>query len=75
MEKRPSPNGVGEIFVIQDDTGREQAVSDAYFVPANINLIADRELGFSETQEEKDGGVLYWGNASSDPGMPDVRRR
>jgi hypothetical protein len=75
LERRPSPTGIGEIFVIQDDTGREQAVSDAYFVPANINLIADRELGFSETQQEKDGGTLYWGNASSDPGMPDIRRR
>jgi hypothetical protein len=50
-------------------------VSDVYFVPANINLIADRELGFSETKEEKDGGNLYWGNAARDPGMPDLRRK
>lgn len=74
FEKRPSPNG-GEIFITQDDVGREQMVSDVYFVPANINLIADRELGFSETKEEKDGGNLYWGNAATDPGMPDLRRR
>lgn len=74
FEKRPSPNG-GEIFVTQDDNGREQMISDVYFVPANINLIADKELGFSETKQEKDGGNLYWGSASSDPGMPDLRRR
>jgi hypothetical protein len=74
-EKRPSPTGVGEMFVVQDDTGREQVVSDIYFVPANINLVADRELNFSETPEEKDGGNLYWGKSSNDPGMPDLRRR
>jgi hypothetical protein len=50
-------------------------VSDIYFVPASINLVADKELNFSETPEEKDGGNLYWGKASSEPGMPDLRRR
>ena len=74
FEKRPAPNG-GELFVIQDDLGREQIVSDIYFVPGNINLVADRELNFSETKEEKDGGNLYWGNAATEPGMPDLRRR
>ena len=74
FEKRPAPNG-GELFVTQDDTGREQIISDVYFVPANINLVADRELNFSETPEQKDGGNLYWGNASNEPGMPDLRRR
>lgn len=75
MEKKMAPNGVGEIFVVLDDLGREQSVSDAYFVPGNINLIADRELGFSENQQDRDGGNLYWGSASSDPGMPDIRKR
>lgn len=74
FERKSAPNG-GELFVTQDDNGREQVVSDVYFVPANINLIADKELNFSESKEEKDGGNLYWGNASSDPGMPDLRRR
>jgi len=74
-EKRPSKNGVGEVFLIQDDVGKDQLVSDAYFVPARVNLIADAELGFSQSKEERDGGTLYWGNASNDPGMPDVRRR
>ena len=75
MEKKMAPNGVGEIFVVLDDLGRERSVSDAYFVPGNINLIADKELGFSESQQDRDGGNLYWGSASSDPGMPDIRRR
>jgi hypothetical protein len=75
FEKRPAPNGVGELFLTQDDLGREQIVSDVYFVPANINLIADKELNFSETPEEKDGGKLYWGSAATDPGMPDLRRK
>lgn len=74
FEKRAAPNG-GELFVTQDDNGREQIVSDIYFVPANINLLADKELNFSETREEKDGGNLYWGNASSENGMPDLRRK
>ena len=74
FDKKPAPNG-GELFVIQDDMGREQTVSDVYFVPGNINLVADRELNFSESREEKDGGNLYWGNAANDPGMPELRRR
>jgi hypothetical protein len=74
FEKRNAPNG-GELFVTQDDTGREQIVSDIYFVPASINLLADKELNFSETKEEKDGGNLFWGNASNETGMPDLRRR
>lgn len=73
FEKKPAPNG-GEIFLTQDDTGREITVSDVYFVPGNINLVADKELNFSESPEEKDGGNLYWGNAI-DNGMPDLRRR
>ena len=73
-DKKPAPNG-GELFVMIDDLGREQLVSDIYFVPGNVNLVADRELNFSETKEEKDGGNLYWGNAATEPGMPDLRRR
>ena len=74
FERKAAPNG-GELLVTQDDVGRDQILSDVYFVPANINLIADKELNFSETREEKDGGNLYWGNASMDNGMPDLRRR
>lgn len=38
-------------------------------------LFADNELGFSENQQQRDGGKLYWGTANSDPNMPDIRRR
>lgn len=75
LEKKMSPTGVGEIYLVIDDVGREQSASDAYFVPANVNLVADRELGFSETTNERDGGTLYWGNASADQNMPDIRKR
>jgi hypothetical protein len=66
---------LGEIYVMQDDTGREQSVSDKYFIPASVNLVADRELGFSQSSQQKDGGKLYWGGANNEPDMPDIRRR
>lgn len=65
----------GEIFLMVDDAGREQLVSDKYFVPGNINLLGDKELRFSESPSQRDGGKLYWGNANSEPDMPDIRRR
>lgn len=74
FEKRPAPGGMGEIFVMLDDTGREQLVSDKYFVPGNIQLFAG-ELGFTEGPTERDGGKLYWGGANKENDMPDVRGR
>lgn len=74
FEKKESVGG-GEVYVIADDTGREQLVSDKYFVPANVNLFADRELGFSQNQQQRDGGKLYWGGANNEPDMPDIRGR
>lgn len=65
----------GEIFTVVDDLGREQTVSDKFFVPANIQLLGDKELNFSESPKERDGGNLFWGNSSSDNNMPDLRRR
>lgn len=65
----------GEIFLMVDDAGREQLVSDKYFVPGNINLLGDKELKFSESPSQRDGGKLYWGNANSGNDMPDIRRR
>lgn len=73
-QKKPSPTG-GEIFLMVDDTGREQLVSDKYFIPGNINLFGDKELGFSQDQAQRDGGNLYWGSANNEPDMPDIRRR
>ncbi len=72
---QPSPNGIGEIYKMVDDTGREQLVSDKYFVPSDPVLFADRELGFSQNQADRDGGKLYWGSAENEPNMPDIRRR
>lgn len=73
FEKKEGIGG-GEVFVMIDDTGREQLVSDKYFVPGNIQLLADRELGFSQSQQQRDGGKLYWGGANQEPNMPDIRR-
>lgn len=60
--------------MIIDDAGKEQFVTDLYFVPANISLFADKELGFSESQQKKDGGKLLWGDATLDSNMPKIRR-
>lgn len=65
----------GEIFTMIDDLGREQTVSDKFFVPAKTQLLGDKELNFTESPKERDGGTLFWGNASSDNTMPDLRRR
>lgn len=71
-EKKEVP--LGQIFSIQDDSGKDILVSDRYFIPGRIHLVAS-ELGFDESQQKKDGGNLYWGNANLDPNMPDIRRR
>lgn len=73
--KKKSPTGLDEVLTTIDDLGREQHVYDKYFVPGNIMLIGDKELGFSETPKDRDGGNLYWGSANSGFDMPDIRRR
>jgi hypothetical protein len=70
----PHPTGVGEVYKMIDDGGREQLVSDKYFVPGEVNLFGDKQLGFSETPEQRDGGQLYWGGASSNDDVPVIRR-
>ena len=72
-ERKSSPIG-GDVLLLIDDVGRQQMVSDKFFVPIP-QLFADNELGFSENQQQRDGGKLFWGNANVDPGMPDIRRR
>jgi hypothetical protein len=71
-QKKPSPNGLGDLCLIIDDSGKEQFVTDLYFIPASINLFGDKELGFSESQKENDN--LLWGNASTQSGVPKLRR-
>jgi hypothetical protein len=63
----------GEILSIVDDQDREIQISDKYFIPANVSLIADKELNFSEKSKDRDGGNLFWGNASSD-NVPIIRK-
>lgn len=72
--KEPHPTGIGEVYKMIDDAGREQLISDKYFVPGNTELFGDKQLGFSETPEQRDGGNLYWGGANADIDMlPNVR--
>lgn len=66
--------GITTALKIVDDVGREQMISDVYFVPAKIKLYADNQLKFSETQKERDGGRLNWGNAVDADDMPVLRR-
>jgi hypothetical protein len=66
-------NQVGMAYRTIDDLGREQLVSDEYFVPADSNLLMDRELGFSQNAEKRDGGLLQWGGAVREDNMPKLR--
>lgn len=75
FEKRPSPTGIGELYVLLDDSNKEQIVPDLYFIPASVNLFGDKELGFSESNVQKESGNLLWGDAVMDPSMPNIRRR
>jgi len=74
FEETPHPTGFGLAIKTVDDAGREQLMSDKYFVPANIKLSMDDELGFSDSPEDKDGGTLNWHGADYEGGMIDVRR-
>ena len=65
-------NQVGMAYRTLDDNGREQLVSDEYFVPADAQLLMDRELGFSESPASRDGGVLSYGGVRED-NMPKLR--
>lgn len=76
FEKSPHPTlPHAQVYKMIDDTGREQLVSDQYFVPGNVSLFMDKELGFSETSKQRDGGNLLWGNAANEPDMPVLRRK
>jgi hypothetical protein len=72
FKKSPSPTGMGEIYIISDDDNKEISVSDIYFIPGAINLLGDKELGFT-TPESNEGGKLYWGDATSGMNVPKLR--
>lgn len=75
FEKKPSPNGLGEMYLIVDDRNKDQLVPDLYFIPGSVNLFGDKELDFSGSTSQREGGNLLWGDAKLDSGMPDIRRR
>lgn len=66
-------NGVGMAYKILDDNQRELLVSDEYFIPADTQLLMDRELRFSESPDKRDGGTLNWGGATREDNMPKLR--
>ncbi len=64
---------IGVAYTTLDDTGREQLISDKYFVPANINLVLDKEIGFTEDIRKREGGKLNWAGTIQDENMPKLR--
>lgn len=71
--EQPHPTGIGMVYKTIDDLGREQNISDKYFVNAEINLLLDRELGFSDTPDKREGGKLLWQGVENEPNMPKLR--
>lgn len=63
----------GDIYTIIDDSNKEIKIGEKYFIAPTSGLIGDNELNFSETQKDRDGGKLFWGNANSD-NVPIIRR-
>lgn len=67
-----SANGISENYTIVDDLGREIIVPDTYFIPAEVKLFADNELGFTKSSELNDR--LLWGGLQTDEyDVPDLR--
>jgi len=64
---------IGMAYTTMDDSGREQLISDKYFVPAEVNLLLDKEVGFSEDVRKREGGKLRWDGVMDDPNMPKLR--
>jgi hypothetical protein len=44
LSEHPMGLSYGNVITTVDDTGKQVTVSDKYFVPANINLVGDREV-------------------------------
>jgi hypothetical protein len=72
FSKKLKPNGIGEEYTIEDDLGREITVPDDFFVPAQINLFADKELGFSKKEDIPTDNLLFW-NSEEGLDVPDIR--
>ena len=72
--KRMKSSGVGQELTIEDDIGREITIVDDFFVPAQINLVADKELGFTKKQDIPSENLLFWNEMEEDATMPDIRK-
>jgi len=73
FKEQPHPTGIGMALTTIDDSGREQLISDKYFIPAEINLVLDKEIGFTEDITKREGGKLKWDGVMEDPSMPKLR--
>lgn len=60
-------------YTTVDDLQRQVDISELYFVPAQVGLLGDRELGFSRPVVPQEGGKLRWEGVVDDK-IPDVRR-
>lgn len=61
-EMEPHPTGVGNVLTIVDDAGRQQFVSDKFFVAnTQVRLIGDNEVegGFGSTPNRGDPHLSY----------------
>lgn len=62
-EKKINSNGITNNLKIIDDSGKEVIISDEYFIPGKINLLGDKELGFTQNKNEIQ---LNWSGATDD---------
>lgn len=69
--EKMNESGIGMILSVVDDNGNKAEVQDEFFVPADINLSMDAELGFTK---KNTGGprLSFEGEVGMD--MPNLRR-
>lgn len=71
FSERPNLRLGSSMYVMKDDLEREVTVSSEYFLPANVQLIEDKEGSFSRNHSrEPSPKLLYEDKMSS--GMPDL---
>lgn len=71
FEKVKSKTGIGQDYKILNDLGKEITISENYFVPAKVNLLGDKEVGFSNARANEVD--LQWSGIVEDEG-PVLRR-
>ena len=70
---KKTASNIGEIYTVVDDENKDVQVADSNFIPGQINLYGDRELGFSNKSKYKSN--LLWEGSSIESGMPNLRKR